>query len=155
MDRLPYTKSVLDSIPGVKESVRYMALYPGAVIKPHRDRGCNYEDGVYRIHIPIQTNDGVEFYVDDQRLFLKEGECWYINFDKVHHIHNRGKEVRVHLVIDGLRTAETDVWFNQQGYREVKKPKYDEATKKAMIAQLELLDTDTARQLIDQLREET
>ena len=31
---------------------------------------------------------------------MKEGECWYCNFDIQHEVYNRGKETRVHLIID-------------------------------------------------------
>ena len=31
---------------------------------------------------------------------MGEGECWYINFNLPHRIHNRGTTDRVHLVID-------------------------------------------------------
>ena len=42
----------------------------------------------------------VEFAVEGKALPMGEGECWYINFNLPHRIHNRGTTDRVHLVID-------------------------------------------------------
>jgi mannose-6-phosphate isomerase-like protein (cupin superfamily) len=53
-----------------------------------------------RVHIPIQTNQEVEFAVAGQPLPMSEGDCWYVNFNLPHRIHNRGTTDRVHLVID-------------------------------------------------------
>lgn len=154
LEQLPYMRTVIEGIPGEKESIRLMALYPGAEIKPHKDLGCAYADGVYRIHIPIYTDPAVEFYLDGERVVMEEGSCWYLDFSKTHQIINRSEQVRVHLVIDGIRDEETDRWFMENGYQESPKPDYDLATKKAMIAQLELMDGEGAKQLILQLKKE-
>ena len=69
-------------------------------IKEHSDFNLSYEDGEVRVHIPIQTNAEVEFAVEGRPLPMGEGECWYINFNLPHRIHNRGTTDRVHLVID-------------------------------------------------------
>lgn len=82
------------------ETFRIHSLDPGAVIKPHRDSGFSFEQGKVRLHIPIQTNDAVEIRLDGELVRMKEGECWYCNFDMIHEVHNRGKETRVHLIID-------------------------------------------------------
>lgn len=154
LDQVPYVRAVIDGIPGAKESIRLMALYPGAEIKPHKDPGCSYTDGVYRIHIPICTNPYVEFYLDGEPVVMEEGSCWYLDFSKTHQIINRSEQVRVHLVIDGIRDAHTDEWFLENGYIEPAKPGYDEATKRAMIAQLEMMEGEGAKQLLLQLKKE-
>ncbi len=152
LDQAAYMRTVIDSIPGAKESIRLMALYPGAEIKPHKDPGCSYTDGVYRIHVPICTHPDVEFYLEGERVMMEEGSCWYLDFSKTHQIINRSNQVRVHLVIDGIRDADTDVWFFENGYIESTKPGYDESTKRAMIAQLEMMEGEGARQLVLQLK---
>jgi len=53
-----------------------------------------------RIHIPVVTNSEVEFYLDEERMDLKEGECWYMNFNLLHRVSNNGDADRIHLVID-------------------------------------------------------
>jgi len=31
---------------------------------------------------------------------MSPGEVWYADFDRVHHVHNPGREPRVHLLLD-------------------------------------------------------
>ncbi|MCX2452637.1 aspartyl/asparaginyl beta-hydroxylase domain-containing protein [Pedobacter sp. PLR] len=155
LQNCPYFSSIIESWKCEKEAIRLLALAPGSVIKPHRDRGCSYPEGSFRIHIPIVTNSGVHFIINEQRLHLQEGECWYLDFNETHSIVNEGDETRVHLIIDGIRNAWTDELFKAQGYPIQLKPKsssIDEETKLKIIAQLELMDTDTARSLISNMR---
>ena len=154
LDKIPYIKSIIDSWPCDKESVRLMALYPSSEIKPHRDQGCSYLDGTFRLHIPIITDPLVEFYLDGERLALVAGECWYMDFSKVHHIRNKSEIVRVHLVIDAVRNEKTDVIFSDyDAITEVREEQYDAQTKQRIIAELERLNTDVSRQLIRQMKE--
>lgn len=154
LEKSPYMRALIDDIPGAKESIRLMALYPGAEIKPHKDLECSYADGVYRIHIPISTHPDVEFYLEGERIMMEEGSCWYLDFSKTHQIINRSEQIRVHLVIDGIRDKDTDVWFFEHGYVDQPKPDYDDNTKKAMIAQLEAMEGEGARLLLLQLKKE-
>ena len=68
-------------------------------IKPHVDKGyslinCN------RIHIPLFTNDQVQFSVGGESRTLNEGEVWEINNADVHAVTNASNSPRVHLIID-------------------------------------------------------
>lgn len=155
LDRLPYFREVIDAWACDKESIRLLALHPGSEIKPHRDLGCNYQDGHFRIHIPVQTNANVIFKVAEETLFLTEGSCWYIDFSQTHSIKNDGNEVRVHLVLDGIRNGWTDQLFTANGYDpglEPPKNHYNAGTNAQIIAELERMDTDTARALIQKLK---
>jgi len=155
LKKLPYIKSILDSWLCPKESIRLLALHPGAEIKPHQDRGCNYVNGLIRVHIPIQTNIGVEFKVSDERLILEEGSCWYIDFNETHSIINHGNAVRVHLVIDGIRNAWTDKLFAAHGYniaQEAEPQQMDKESTLKVIAELERLNSPAALQLIAELK---
>lgn len=155
LKKLPYIKSILDSWDCPKEAIRLLALHPGAEIKPHRDRGCNYVNGVCRIHIPIQTNQAVQFKVSDEFLVLEEGTSWYIDFDEIHTIKNNGKSVRVHLVIDCIRNDWTDAFFTAHGYdlaSEKQEQQMNEDQTLMVIAALERLDVPAAKQLIEDLR---
>jgi hypothetical protein len=98
--RCPYIAEVMAAFHCPLQLVRLLKLSPGSNIKEHRDYNLSYEDGEVRVHIPIQTNPDVEFAVDGTALPMGEGECWYINFNLPHRIHNRGTTDRVHLVID-------------------------------------------------------
>jgi hypothetical protein len=100
LKRCPYIEEVLARFHCPLQLVRLLKLAPGSNIKEHRDYNLSYEDGEVRVHIPVQTNPEVEFAVAGQPLPMAEGECWYINFNLPHRIHNRGATDRIHLVID-------------------------------------------------------
>jgi hypothetical protein len=100
LDRCPYFREVLRSFECPIQSARLLKLGAGSVVKKHSDFGLVYEDGDFRIHVPIVTNPDLDFFLEDERLDLKPGECWYINFNLMHSVHNRGSTARVHLVFD-------------------------------------------------------
>lgn len=153
LEELPYIKSILADWKCEKETVRFLALYPGSEIKPHKDPGCSYEDGNFRIHIPILTNKDVDFMVDHQNYKLAPGTCWYMDFSKVHSVSNKGETVRIHLVMDCLRNEWSDQLFEQHGYQaEEKKMSLDEV--KMIIDQLKTHQTEAANQLIAKLKSE-
>lgn len=155
LNQLPYLKSIIEEWECPKETIRLLALHPGAEIKPHRDCGCNYEGGVLRIHIPIQTNNELKFMVGGEQLKLEEGSCWYIDFDQTHSIFNAGENIRVHLVIDALRNEWTDRLFEAYGYQfeaENQRQAFDQVTALKMIEELERMDTPAAKELVLQLK---
>src|SRR5215813_11229840 len=100
LERCPYIRELLSTFHAPLQMVRLLKLSAGSNILEHRDFGLRYEDGEVRVHIPIQTNPEVEFVVAGQQIVMGEGECWYIDFNLPHRIHNRGVSDRVHLVID-------------------------------------------------------
>lgn len=106
-----YFQEVIDSFKAPLLSVRLLRLSVGSMIKPHKDHRMGYEDNNCRIHIPITTNDQVAFILDNEKLTLSEGECWYINANYTHSVSNFGNEDRVHLVIDLERNAWSDELF--------------------------------------------
>ena len=110
LDTCNYLKEVLASFKTDLHSVRLMKLSAGSVIKEHRDHDLSYEDGTIRLHIPITTNADVEFYLDNERVVMEEGECWYLRLSEPHRLVNRGNTDRVHLVID----ATVNNWVRDQ-----------------------------------------
>lgn len=98
--RCPATRAALDLLESPKLSARFLRLGPGAEIKEHRDYNLGYEDGEVRIHIPIVTGHAVEFIHDHQRVDMAPGEAWYLDLNLTHAVFNRGREPRVHLVVD-------------------------------------------------------
>ncbi len=134
--------------------MRLLQLAVGAEVKPHSDNCLGYEDGSFRLHIPIITNSEVEFILDDTRLLMNEGECWYINANFIHSVANRGKQDRIHLVIDGVRNEWTDALFYKEASQDhFVKPAtvMSEAQKKLMIAELHRMGTSTANEIIEDL----
>ncbi|HVE57016.1 MAG TPA: aspartyl/asparaginyl beta-hydroxylase domain-containing protein [Pyrinomonadaceae bacterium] len=98
--RCAYTRKVLDAIECEKEAVRFMLLGAGARIKEHKDFFMGFEDGCIRLHIPVVTSEQVEFYLADERIEMREGELWYLDFSQKHRVENNGAADRIHLVID-------------------------------------------------------
>ena len=98
--RCSYVAEVLATFKCELESARFLRLGAGSNIREHRDYQLGYEDGVVRVHIPVQTNPQVEFYLDGQKIDMKEGEVWYLNFNLKHRVVNGGESDRVHLVVD-------------------------------------------------------
>lgn len=98
--RCPYINSVIDTFQCEKADVRLLRLKSGSSIKEHKDFDLTYEDGEIRLHVPVTTNDKMEFYLNKERVVMQEGSCWYLNFSMPHSVHNGGDTDRIHLVID-------------------------------------------------------
>lgn len=118
LQQCEYIKSVINHFQCPILSVRLLNLRPGAYIKPHKDHDLGYEDGCFRLHIPITTNKEVEFILADEQLPMKPGECWYTNVNYTHSVANKGTTDRIHIVIDGQRNAWSDELFFSLASRE-------------------------------------
>jgi hypothetical protein len=80
--------------------VRLMRLARGSIIKEHRDHDLAFEHGTVRIHVPVTTNDGVDFRLNGVRCVMLAGSAWYLRLADPHSVADRGETDRVHLVID-------------------------------------------------------
>ena len=100
LQKCPYLLSIFETFKCQVETFRVHTLDAGASINPHRDVGYSFEHGKVRLHIPVETNDKVEILLDNEPVRMKEGECWYCNFDILHEVHNRGDKGRMHLILD-------------------------------------------------------
>ncbi|RYZ19341.1 MAG: aspartyl/asparaginyl beta-hydroxylase domain-containing protein, partial [Chitinophagaceae bacterium] len=152
-----YFGKVLNQIKCEKESVRLLCLAPGSEIKEHTDRELGYGFGNFRLHIPIKTDENVQFRVGGEDIRMNAGECWYANFHLPHSVQHNGTENRIHLVIDCLRNAWTDDWFAKAGYdfEEERKSKIpNPETVKRMMEELAHLNTEVALQLKQQLQKD-
>jgi hypothetical protein len=156
LQKCKYFQEIIDQFDCPKEAVRLLSLSPKSYIKEHTDVASGYEDGFFRIHIPVQTNEKVVFRVNGDVLPMQIGECWYANFNLPHYVANNGSCDRIHLVIDCLRNEWSDALFAEIGYsfEAEKKSKYDNKTKLLMIQQLSLMKTETAEDMIKQLEKE-
>ena len=156
LDKSPYLKQVLQHFECPLQAVRLLKLNAGSMIKEHRDAELNFEKGEIRLHIPVYTHPGVEFLLDKEPMELKAGECWYMNFNLPHSLHNKSHIHRVHLVIDAV----VNDWVTQlfaDPRCPVKKEiednagKYDVETKKQMIQHFRLMNTAVSNQMADDL----
>lgn len=100
MEKCPAIAQALKRFECPLRSVRILRLAVGSIIREHRDDGLTIENGEARLHAPLATNDDVEFYVDNQRVIMRPGECWYLDLSRPHRVQNRGRSDRIHLVID-------------------------------------------------------
>ena len=109
-DYFPTVREVVDSIPGEKDRVRFMRLVPQGELTRHADitdRDAGVQDGkVARLHIPLVTNPGVQFYAVTHRgqqlnLQMRAGGLYYLDQRKPHFVLNESpNDERIHLVVD-------------------------------------------------------
>jgi mannose-6-phosphate isomerase-like protein (cupin superfamily) len=144
-------KQLCDTLHCDLMSVRLLNLKAGAVIKQHRDRELAFEKGEARLHFPIVTNDDVEFYVNEIRVTMLPGQCWYINANMPHRVANYGTTDRIHLVIDCVVNDWLKDIFAKANRTEFEEP-FDIAQTTGIIAMLRSHKTDTATRLADDLQ---
>ena len=82
LKKSPYLNSVVDTFKANTRVtlVRLLRLAPGAVVKEHTDPtlGLEQHKSVIRLTIPIVTNDEVKFFLNNELVPMKPGECWYL-----------------------------------------------------------------------------
>ncbi|MFB9840831.1 aspartyl/asparaginyl beta-hydroxylase domain-containing protein [Mucilaginibacter ginsenosidivorans] len=150
---LPAIGRFLDGLLCEKQSVRLLNLRAGAIIKQHRDAELCFENGEARLHIPVFTHEKVEFFVDDERVNLKEGECWYINANLPHRVANMGNTDRIHLVVD----CTLNDWLKRVFELSEKKCKanaQDRELQISIIRSLRMHRTEASSALADKLENE-
>lgn len=155
LDKCNYFKEIIAGFQCNKKSIRLMCLPPNDSVNLHTDFECGYEDGLFRIHIPIITNDKVSFNINDEIIQMKTEEVWYINFNLPHSVKNEGNTKRVHLVIDCIRNSWSDQLFKSLGYRfdlEDKQENFDRTTVIRMIEELEQQNNEASDILIKDLK---
>ncbi|MGO4877667.1 aspartyl/asparaginyl beta-hydroxylase domain-containing protein [Pedobacter psychrotolerans] len=153
LKNLPETSRFLENFECEKFSIRLLNLNAGSVIKVHRDIELAFEQGEARLHIPIFTNPGVEFYVDEDRVVMNEGECWYINANIKHRVANNGLADRIHLVID----CKVNTWLTKmitEGEKKTIFLKEDPEATQQVITSLKMANTDCSNELADQMEKE-
>ena len=77
----------------------YVTLPAKQKIPIHCDSGY-YLLNVHRLHIPIVTNDSVEFFLNGDVVNMKTGSCYEINNAREHAVSNNGDTDRIHLIMD-------------------------------------------------------
>ncbi len=124
LQRCPYFQQVINRFECEKTSVRLMALEPGAVIKPHRDAGASLEDGLTRLHIPVQTSPQVLFCIDGEEVHFSAGDTWYLNASCEHGVTNPSPVNRVHLMLDCISNRWLEQLLQSAGWVARASPKY-------------------------------
>ncbi len=154
LDKCPYFKEIMDWFKCEKEAVRLLRLGPDSEIKEHVDNDTSYEDGFFRIHVPIITNSEVFFNVDNKLVPMKMGECWYANFQLPHSVENKSHEPRIHLTLDCIRNDWSDKLFAEMGFdiNYVPEKTYSEEMKQQIIAELMKNPTEINAKIIADLQ---
>jgi len=150
MDHFASVKKLLANINCPIMAVRFLNLQAGAVIKQHRDHGLAFEKGEARLHFPVFTNPGVEFYCEDERIFLNEGECWYLNANLPHRVSNNGMADRIHLVVDCTVNDWLTGLINSAEKISCKEEEHDTRELLQAIANFREQNTETSNRLADE-----
>ncbi|KDM92848.1 sulfotransferase [Photobacterium galatheae] len=77
----------------------FAKLPSGCEIPEHRDSAPIFAK-YHRVHVPIQTNDAIIFYLDHQAHHFKTGVMYDINNLGLHRVINPSSEDRIHLIFD-------------------------------------------------------
>lgn len=80
-------------------------LKSGGTIAAHQDMNFSLSHS-HRIHVPIVTNDNVDFQVGEETINMRPGEVIEINNRRMHSVHNLGDSARVHLILDFVLPGE-------------------------------------------------
>lgn len=74
-------------------------MAPGGIIAPHVDANPSAR-WPHKIHVPLQTNARVEFFVQPNIYNLKEGCAYEVNNMGYHAVRNGGETNRIHLIFE-------------------------------------------------------
>lgn len=81
-------------------SARLLRLGPGGCIHEHRDYDLGGANADLRLHVPLLSPSGVDFWLDGQRIPMTAGECWFLDLSLPHRVDNHSSQPRIHLVLD-------------------------------------------------------
>lgn len=81
-------------------SARLLRLGPRSHIREHRDYDLGGTDADMRLHVPLLAPEDVDFMLEEQRVPMRAGECWFLDLYRLHSVNNHGDQPRIHLVID-------------------------------------------------------
>jgi len=154
MAECPSIKKLLNSMYCEVLSARLLNLKKGAFIKEHRDVELAFEKGEARLHFPVFTNTGVAFYVNDELVTMREGDCWYINANLKHRVANNGDADRIHLVIDCKVNHWLEAIFEKAETKYELQQDDDPKTRKQMIECLRTMGTETALAMAEKMEKQ-
>lgn len=153
MQACPHIRSLVNDLGCEVMSVRLMNLHSGSEIKEHTDAELSFEQGEARLHLPVITNEHVEFYVEGRLVKMDAGTAWYINANLPHRVSNRGNADRVHLVID-CKVNERISLMLGAAEKIFSDPSKSIHQFEQVIAELRRQDSTTAAKLADELEKE-
>lgn len=99
LDNLPYIRDVLASFKAPLGRTRLMRIQGHGQVPKHTDLDYYWFQRM-RIHIPIMTNEDVQFECGDATVNMATGEAWVFDTTQLHRVTNPRGGDRIHLVID-------------------------------------------------------
>lgn len=85
---------------GSRDSNRMLSVVmPGHTIPSHRDEQPDAQ-WVTRVHVPLTTNDAVEFVSGGNKATMRVGVAYTVDTRVRHSISNRGTTPRIHFMFD-------------------------------------------------------
>jgi len=84
---------------GMFPRVMLARMAPGGVIQPHIDANPAAK-WPHKIHVPLQTNDGVGFQIGDTVHNFRIGQAVEVNNLGPHAVRNNGTTDRIHLIFE-------------------------------------------------------
>jgi hypothetical protein len=84
---------------GIYPRVMLARMPAGGLIKPHVD-SAPAASWPHKIHVPIQTNPQVQFYVEPETYHLAVGQAYEVNNLAPHAVTNAGDTPRIHLIFE-------------------------------------------------------
>lgn len=78
----------------------FYSILPGGKLHPHRDLSGASILNCIRFHIPLVTNDLMDFRVSKKRVVMRPGELWALDTSYLHSVHNAGEADRIHIVME-------------------------------------------------------
>ena len=83
---------------------------PQGKIDIHRDVG-EFLERCHRIHVPIQTNEDVFYYIDGKEYNWIRGKSYEFDNTLQHGVFNRSSEYRIHLVVNLYKLGDDELKF--------------------------------------------
>ena len=78
----------------------FYSILPGGVLHPHRDLSGASILNCMRFHIPLVTNELMDFRVSKKRVIMRPGELWALDTSYLHSVNNAGSADRIHIVME-------------------------------------------------------
>lgn len=106
MDHVPYIREVIDKISKQFDTyvglVRVLKIPAHQKIQKHQDGLMfNFDKiGVYRLHLPVYSNDKTVFMIDDKNYYLEPKHLYFTDVSYDHSVTNSSDVDRIHIVID-------------------------------------------------------
>lgn len=89
--------------------VMFAKMDPGGIIHPHVDAGPA-AGFPHKIHVPLQTNPKVDFYVEPNHYHFEVGKAYEVNNRVMHAVKNEGDTARIHLIFEYYDLDQSDTY---------------------------------------------